>query len=147
MSSIPSYLLFSLHSVYYFRAAVLDVVFPLFHRREIRRSPQARCRREALIRGRELLLQVQRLFTEAFQGTKSSVGRLRGECESGGKRLAIWASWLRQQQLESLAAAPFAPLPETTQRAPVMQALEALLKVGHKELLVCVVAKHAVLFL
>lgn len=109
--------------------------------------PQARCRREALIRGRELLLQVQRLFTEAFQGIKPSVGRLRGECESGGKRLAIWASWLRQEQLESLAAVPFAPLPETTQRAPVMQALEALLKVGHKELLVCVVAKYAVLFL
>jgi len=147
MSSIPSYLLFSLHSVYYFRAVVLDVVCSLFHRREIRRSPQARCRREALIRGRELLLQVQRLFTEAFQGIKPSVGRLCGEWESGGRRLAIWASWLRQQQLESLAAAAFAPLPETTQRAPVMQALEALLKLGHKELLVCVVAKHAVLFL
>ena len=100
-----------------------------------------------MIRWWELLLQVQRLFTEAFQGIKPSVGRLRGEWESGGKRLAIRASWLRQQQLESLAAAPFAPLPETTQRAPVMQALEALLKVGHKELLVCVVAKHAVLFL
>ncbi|WP_338062098.1 DUF6538 domain-containing protein [Pseudomonas anguilliseptica] len=43
-----------------------DVIRSLFHRREIRRSLQARCRREALIRGRELLLQVQRLFTEVF---------------------------------------------------------------------------------
>jgi integrase len=69
------------------------------------------------------LLQVQRLFTEAFQGIKPSVERLCGAWESGGKRVASWALWLRQQQLESLAAAPLAPLPEATQRAPVMQAV------------------------
>ncbi|WP_347506459.1 DUF6538 domain-containing protein [Pseudomonas anguilliseptica] len=66
MSTVPTYLLLSRHSVYYFRIVVPDVIRSLFHRREIRRSLQARCRREALIRGRELLLQVQRLFTEVF---------------------------------------------------------------------------------
>ncbi|WP_331284100.1 DUF6538 domain-containing protein [Pseudomonas anguilliseptica] len=94
MSTVPTYLLLSRQSVYYFRIVVPDVIRPLFHRREIRRSLQTRCRREALIRGRELLLQVQRLFTEAFQGIKPSVERLRGAWESGGKRVASWALWL-----------------------------------------------------
>lgn len=66
MSTVPTYLLLYRNSVYYFRIVVPDVISPLFHRREIRRSLQARCRREALMRGRELLLQVQRLLTEAF---------------------------------------------------------------------------------
>lgn len=104
MSTVPTYLLLSRHSVYYFRIVVPDVLRPLFPRREIRRSLQTRCRREALIRGRELLLQVQRLFTEAFQGIKPAVERLRGAWESGGKRVASWALWLRQQQLESLSS-------------------------------------------
>lgn len=91
---------------------VPDVIRPLFHRREIRRSLQTRCRREALIRGRELLLQVQRLFTEAFRGIKPSVERLRGAWESGGKRVASWALWLRQQQLESLSSSVLPALPE-----------------------------------
>jgi integrase len=50
------------------------------------------------------LLQVQRLFTDAFQGIKPAVERLRGAWESGGKRVASWALWLRQQQLESLSS-------------------------------------------
>ena len=101
MSNIPSYLMLSRHSVFYFRIVVPEVIRPLFPQREIRRSLQTRCRREALIRGRELLPQVQRLFTEAFQGRRPSLDLLRGAWEAGGKRLASWASWLRQQQLVS----------------------------------------------
>lgn len=101
MSTVPSYLLLSRHSVFYFRIVVPDVLRPLFAQREIRRSLQTRCRREALIRGRELLLQVQRLFTEAFQGRKPPLELLCGAWEAGGKRVASWASWLRQQQLVS----------------------------------------------
>ena len=56
MSTVPSYLLLSRHSVFYFRIAVSEVIRPLFPQREIRRSLQTRCRREALIRGRELML-------------------------------------------------------------------------------------------
>lgn len=99
MSTIPSYLLLSRHSVYYFRIVVPDVIRPLFAQREIRRSLQTRCKREALIRGRDILAQVQGLFTQAFQGSRPSVELLRGAWEAGGKRLACWASWLRQQQL------------------------------------------------
>ena len=51
MSTVPSYLLLSRHSVFYFRIVVPEVIRPLFPRREIRRSLQTRCRREALIRG------------------------------------------------------------------------------------------------
>lgn len=101
MSTVPSYLLLSRYSVFYFRIVVPEVIRPLFPQREIRRSLQTRCRREALIRGRELLLQVQRLFTEAFQGRRPSLDLLRGAWEAGGKRLSSWASWLRQQQLVS----------------------------------------------
>lgn len=101
MSNIPSYLMLSRHSVYYFRIVVPEVIRPLFPQREIRRSLQTRCRREALIRGRELLPQVQRLFTEAFQGERPSLDLLRGAWEAGSNRLASWASWLRQQQLVS----------------------------------------------
>ena len=61
------------------------------------------------MRGLELLLQVQRLFTEAF---KPSVERLRGAWDSGGKRVASWALWLRQQQLESLSSSVLPALPE-----------------------------------
>ncbi|OYT95192.1 MAG: hypothetical protein CFE49_14120 [Pseudomonas sp. PGPPP3] len=112
MSTVPTYLLLSRHSVYYFRIVVPDVIRPLFPQREIRRSLQTRCKREALIRGRELLVQVQRLFTEAFQGIKPAVERLRGAWESGGKRVASWALWLRQQQLESLSSSVLPALPE-----------------------------------
>ncbi|WP_371926152.1 hypothetical protein [Pseudomonas sp. LPB0260] len=41
---------------------------PFFPCSEIRRSLQARCKRQVLIRGRELLLQVQQRYTQAFQG-------------------------------------------------------------------------------
>lgn len=78
MSTVPSYLLLSRHSVFYFRIVVPEVIRPLFPQREIRRSLQTRCRREALIRGRELLLQAQRLFTEAFQGRQPSLALLSG---------------------------------------------------------------------
>lgn len=99
MSTIPSYLLLSRHSVYYFRIVVPDIIRPLFPQREIRRSLQTRCKREALIRGRDILAQVQGLFTQAFQGIRPSLEFIRGAWEVGGKRLASWASWLRQQQL------------------------------------------------
>lgn len=108
MSTIPSYLMLSRHSVYYFRIVVPDVLRPWFPQREIRRSLQTRCKREALIRGRDILAQVQRLFTQAFQGIKPSIDLIHGAWEEGGKRLACWASWLRQQQLIG-AAMPMAP--------------------------------------
>jgi len=97
VSTIPSYLLLSLHSVYYFRIVVPDVIRPLFPQTEIRRSLQTRCNREALIRGRDILAQVQGLES------RPSVELLRGAWEPGGKRLACWASWLRQQQLVGVA--------------------------------------------
>lgn len=105
MASVPSYLLLSRHSIYYFRVVVPDVLRPLIRQHEIRRSLQTRCRREALIRGRELLVQVQRLFTEAFQGQRPCLDRLLGSWESSGKRVASWASWLHQQQMVSVASA------------------------------------------
>lgn len=68
MSKAPSYLLLSRHSVYYFRIVVPESIRSLVGHRELHRSLQAKCKREALIRSRELLGQVQRFFTEAFQG-------------------------------------------------------------------------------
>ncbi|WP_312023581.1 DUF6538 domain-containing protein [Ectopseudomonas oleovorans] len=56
MSSVPSYLWLSRHSIFYFRIVVPGALRPLFPCSEIRRSLQTRCKREALIRGRELLL-------------------------------------------------------------------------------------------
>ncbi|ROO36956.1 hypothetical protein BIV08_21930 [Pseudomonas sp. AF76] len=114
MSSIPSYLMLSRHSVYYFRIVVPDVIRSLFPQREIRRSLQTRCKREALIRGRDLLAQVQGLFTQAFQGIRPSLELIRGAWEEGSKRLASWALWLRQQQLIGTAM----PLPSASQEKP-----------------------------
>ncbi|WP_434706344.1 DUF6538 domain-containing protein [Pseudomonas sp. Z1-12] len=68
----------SLHSVYYFRIVVPDVIRPLFPQRQIRRSLQTRCKREALIRGRDLLAQVQCLFPQVFQGIRPSLELVRG---------------------------------------------------------------------
>ncbi|WP_367618813.1 DUF6538 domain-containing protein [Pseudomonas aeruginosa] len=93
MSALPSYLWLSRHSIFYFRIVVPEVIRPLFPCVEIRRSLQTRCKREALIRGRELLLQVQRLYTQAFQGIRPSLDSLRGAWEAGGKRVASWAAW------------------------------------------------------
>ena len=115
MSTIPSYLMLSRHSVYYFRIVVPDVIRSLFPQREIRRSLQTRCKREALIRGRDILAQVQGLFTQAFQGTRPSLDLLRSAWEAGGKRLACWASWLRQQQLIGVAM----PAPKVQFEQPV----------------------------
>ncbi|MGU1832539.1 DUF6538 domain-containing protein [Pseudomonas aeruginosa] len=109
MSALPSYLWLSRHSIFYFRIVVPDVLRPLFPCAEIRRSLQTRCKREALIRGRELLLQVQRLYTQAFQGIRPCLDALRGAWETGGKRVASWASWLRQQQLVEMAASGVPP--------------------------------------
>lgn len=109
MSAVPSYLWLSRHSVFYFRIVVPEVLRPLFPCAEIRRSLQTRCKREALIRGRELLLQVQRLYTQAFQGIRPCLDALRGAWEAGGKRVASWASWLRQQQLVEMVASGLTP--------------------------------------
>ncbi|PWB31474.1 hypothetical protein DCO48_16705 [Pseudomonas sp. SDI] len=114
MSTIPSYLLLSRHSVYYFRIVVPDLIRPLFPQREIRRSLQTRCKREALIRGRDILAQVQGLFTQAFQGLRPSLDLIRGAWEVGGKRLASWASWLRQQQMVGTTM----PLPSASPSQP-----------------------------
>lgn len=103
MISVPSYLWLSRHSIFYFRIVVPEVLRPLSPCSEIRQSLQTRCKREALIRGRELLLQVQQLYTQAFQGIRPSLDSLRGAWEAGGKRVASWVAWLRQQQLVALA--------------------------------------------
>lgn len=86
-----------------------EVIRPLFPCVEIRRSLQTCCKRETLILGRELLLQVQRLYTQAFQGIRPCLDALRGAWEKGGKRVASWASWLRQQQLVEMAASVVSP--------------------------------------
>lgn len=132
MSNIPSYLMLSRHSVYYFRIVVPDIIRPWFPQREIRRSLQTRCKREALIRGRDILAQVQRLFTQAFQGLRPSLELIQGAWEVGGKRLASWASWLRQQQVVGtttpLASDAQAPLPvahPVVPAAPVIAAAHA----------------------
>ena len=52
--------------------------------KKIRRSLQTCCKREALIRGRDILAQVQGLFTQAFQGSRPSVELLSGAWEVGG---------------------------------------------------------------
>lgn len=105
---IPSYLFLSRHSIWYFRIVVPDIIRPLFPCKELRRSLQTRCKREALIRSRELLTQVQGLFTEAFKGRKPPLETLRGSWEAEGKRLASWVSWLRAplHLSESAAACP-----------------------------------------
>lgn len=127
MSAVPSYLLLSRHSVFYFRIVVPEVIRPLFPQREIRRSLQTRCRREALIRCRELLLQVQRLFTDAFRGKRPSLACLNGTWGAGGKRVPSWASWLRQQQLvssfESTTTEPKQRAPKSQMR-PVQELLQ-----------------------
>ncbi|MFC2971494.1 tyrosine-type recombinase/integrase [Azotobacter bryophylli] len=109
MSAVPSYLWLSRHSIFYFRIVVPEVIRPLFPCAEIRRSLQTRCKREALIRGRELLLQVQSLYTQAFQGVRPCLDSLRGAWETGAKRVASWASWLRQQQLVEIVASGVIP--------------------------------------
>lgn len=109
MSAAPSYLLRSRHSVFYFRIAIPSALRPLFDRREIRRSLQTHCKREAVIRSREMLLQVQQLFTQAFQGARPRLEALRCAWELEGQRVASWASWLRQQQLVALVSTAAAP--------------------------------------
>ncbi|MGC8102131.1 DUF6538 domain-containing protein [Metapseudomonas otitidis] len=99
MSSVPSYLWLSRHSIFYFRIVVPEVIRPLFPCVEIRRSLQTRCKREALIRGRELLLQVQRLYTQAFQGIRPCLNALCGAWEAGGKQVASWAGSLSSDGL------------------------------------------------
>lgn len=98
-----------------------EVLRPLFPCAEIRCSLQTRCKREALIRGRELLLQVQRLYTQAFQGIRPCLDALRGAWEAGGKRVASWASWLRQQQLVEMAASGVTPQGQTKANGEVGQ--------------------------
>lgn len=73
MSKIPSYLLLSRHSVWYFRIAVPQAIQALVGCREIRRSLGTRSKRHALIESRGLLRQVQEIFTEAFQGRRPDV--------------------------------------------------------------------------
>lgn len=101
MSTVPSYLLLSRHSVFYFRIVVPEVIRPLFPQREIRRSLQTRCRREALIRGRELLLQVRCSIPKP----SGALGLLSILCRVPGRQaVSVWpvgplgyvsSSWLR----------------------------------------------------
>lgn len=70
MSAVPSYLWLSRHSIFYFRIVVPEVLRPLFPCAEIRRALQTRCKHGALIWCRELLLQVQCLYTQTFQGIR-----------------------------------------------------------------------------
>ena len=124
MSTIPSYLLLSRHSVYYFRIVVPDVIRPLFPQREIRRSLQTRCKREALIRGRDILAQVQGLFTQAFQGSRPSVELLRGAWEASvlrvGRRGCVSSSCLASSclRLKSCGKRPQSPYRPPQPRLP-----------------------------
>jgi len=93
MPKASSYLLLSRHSVWYFRIVVPDAIRTLFDKRELRRSLQTKCKREALIRSRELLGQVQALFTEAFQGKRPCLDRL-GISEGSYKSDSSWAQWV-----------------------------------------------------
>ncbi|WP_367187240.1 DUF6538 domain-containing protein [Marinobacter sp.] len=81
MTHIPSYLLRSRHSVWYFRIAVPQSIRTLVGCREIRRSLGTRSKLHALIYSRELLRQVQTLFTEAFQGTRPDTSAIGFEQE------------------------------------------------------------------
>lgn len=53
-------------------------------KKQIRRSLQTRCKRDALMRRRDILAQVQGLFTQAFQGSRPSVELLSGAWEASG---------------------------------------------------------------
>lgn len=93
MTQAPSYLLLSRHSVWYFRISIPESVRSLFGCCEVRRSLKTRCKREALIRSRELLGQIQLLFTEAFQGNRPNLDHLgldqKATTNGGG-----WAQWV-----------------------------------------------------
>lgn len=111
MNQAPSYLLLSRHSVWYFRIAVPGAIRALFGCREVRRSLQTRCKREALIRSREMLGQVQSAFTEAFQGRKPDLQRVSlsdfATSYGGG-----WREWSRNAFSERREAAKSALLVE-----------------------------------
>ena len=95
MSKAPSYLLLSRHSVWYFRIAVPDVIRSLIGHRELRRSLQTKYKREALFRSRELLAQVQGVFTEAFQGKRPSLDKFGIDGERP-KQGVSWAEWVKR---------------------------------------------------
>lgn len=95
MSYAPSYLQLSRHSIWYFRIAIPASVRALFGCAEVRRSLQTRCKREALIRGRDLLRQVQVQLTEAFQGRlpdKTKIGLDAATPIEAGS----WEKWIKQ---------------------------------------------------
>ena len=95
MSYAPSYLQLSRHSIWYFRIAIPASVRALFGCAEVRRSLQTRCKREALIRGRDLLRQVQTQLTDAFQGRlpdKTKIGLDAATPIEAGS----WEKWIMQ---------------------------------------------------
>ncbi|WP_321351464.1 tyrosine-type recombinase/integrase [Halopseudomonas oceani] len=99
MQALPSYLQLSRHSVFYCRVAVPQSLRPVIGRREIRRSLNTRCRREALMRSHELLCKAQLLFAKAVAGKSPSPDTLKGSWSGAGESSNNWAAWLRQQRL------------------------------------------------
>lgn len=97
MEAVPSYLQLSRHSIFYCRIAVPESLRPLVRRRELRRSLNTRCRREAVLRCREILLKAQLLFMEALDGKPPCLELLKGSWSGAGEDSHSWAVWLRQQ--------------------------------------------------
>lgn len=109
MTQVPSYLLLSRHSIWYFRISIPESVRSLFVCREVRRSLKTRCKREALIRSRELLGQMQLLFTEAFQGNRPNLDNLGIGLEYPTKG-GGWAQWVRRTCRENSESDPIKPV-------------------------------------
>ncbi len=131
MIQAPSYLLLSRHSVWYFRIAVPGAIRALFGCREVRRSLQTRCKREALIRSREMLGQVQVAFTEAFQGRRPDLQGI-GLSSPAAAHGEGWQRWSRAQirrkeSSEPLASRSIAPtLSEVMEEYAARQAMEGV---------------------
>lgn len=131
MSQAPSYLLLSRHSVWYFRIAVPGAIRALFGCREVRRSLQTRCKREALIRSREMLGQVQSAFTEAFLGRKPNLQGI-GLSGPAARRGEGWQGWLCTPATSKASSEPLMPrsaaptLSEVMEEYAAQQAIEGV---------------------
>ncbi|MBE9397101.1 tyrosine-type recombinase/integrase [Pontibacterium sp. N1Y112] len=68
MARTPAYLQLSKSNVFYFRLRVPKSLRSILGKREIHRSLKTRCRREAMVRGGQLLASAERLFSQAVTG-------------------------------------------------------------------------------
>ena len=76
MARSSAYLQVTQHSVYYFRIRVPNRVRHLIPQTSIRRSLQTKCRRQAILRGASMPVQVQTLFLKAEQGQVANIKTL-----------------------------------------------------------------------